>query len=81
MCLHGYRLKHRFLDHCKTDCLAICQWKDSEKEAEEHEHEWVNIAFIGEVEAMNYARDKLEAEFLYKPIFKDYGSSKYIMYA
>ena len=80
MCLHGYRLKHRFLDHCKTDCLAICQWKDSEKEAEEHEHEWVNIAFIGEVEAMNYARDKLEAEFLYKPIVKDFGSSKYIMY-
>ena len=82
MCLHGYKYKERFLEHCRTDCLSICQWKDCEKEAEEHEHEWVNIAFVNEVDAMNYARDKLDAEFLYSKNYKNYSESNtiYIQY-
>ena len=62
MCLHGFKQKFRFERHSKQDCLSICQWKD---EDDDHEHDWVNISFVNEEDARNYARDKLDAEFLY----------------
>ena len=62
MCLQGFKQKYRFVSHSKQDCLSICQWKD---EDDDHEHDWVNISFVNEEDARNYARDKLDAEFLY----------------
>ena len=79
MCLHGFREKPEFLSHCNRDCLSICQWKDSD---DDHEHDWVNISFVKEEDAKNYARDKLDADLMYHlTTFNKYRiTSKYSVY-